>query len=236
MWAVILAAKITLCYIVWTRPSGRDPRGFTLFCTFSIVWYSTLLYCSYRLLGLAYSWIFWSGAYLTHVIVAAVAFSCYQQLFWPHGRMPRKFYQRAFTMMVSLLAVVLVLRFFFRSENDWMTALTTSYDQLAQVWICGCFWMLSLFSDWLGVPWHSRPYGVALGFTAMYSTGLITSSIRAHLSATAYSWHWSLWAVEMSVELAVVCLWIRYFMKPEREKATIGWRELAKLRNGLLQQ
>jgi hypothetical protein len=236
LWLLIFAAKNVLCVVVLKRPSERDPRFFSTYCIFAVVWQAALIYCSANLWGLAYSWIYWIGAYLSHIIVVAVAFSCYLKLFWPHGRMPQKFHRRAFMTMIFLLTVVVALRFAFRSENDWMTALTTSYDQLAQVWICGVFWMLSIFSDWLGIHWHSRPYGVALGFTAMYTTGLVTSSIRAHLPTTAYSGHWGLWTVEMIVELACLCLWIRYFRKPENAKVTISWHELVRLRSILLQR
>lgn len=227
-WLVIIAAKLILAVFVWTRPCHR--RNW-FFVAFVMAWAgrsSVLWALSYFNLAWPYSYVFYVGNGLLHGLAFASAYECFRQLFHPWKKLPRSFANAFIGFVVMITAAPAVMAAIFPAlvsqvEN---TAVQNTIDRTFAIWICGLFWLLSFASDWLCIPWHTRAFGIGLGFLFSYSVDLFLTTMRG-----LTSWHFGpyLWPIGFTVDLICSVLWIYYFLRKEPELIEPNPYELARI-------
>jgi hypothetical protein len=225
-WLVVIIAKTAVAILLWTRPWRNRSYFFTAFVTLSLARSVTLFAFSWMGWAEAYTWLYWIGSGVLHGLAFATAYDCFRQLFWPFRKLPQSF-AYALLMFTSLL-MVLVLFFhvaFPDSVGDLGANLLT-IDRTETWGICGLLWIISTASDWLGIPWRARPFGIFLGFLFTYSVDIFVSAVRGFT-------HWqmahALWPIGFVTELICLLIWAFYFTRKEPELTSPNPDQLAEI-------
>jgi hypothetical protein len=225
-WLVVIAAKIILLYFALTRTSHIRCQFFTIYLVCSVLRSVLLVGASWFLMGWTYTWILWFGSGVLHAFAFATAYHCFRYLFYPYYALPRSFLA-AFVMVLLALSigVMAISSFGIAPESSLMAELYAT-DRTLIWWICALYWMVSIGSDWFGMHWNTRLYGIGLGFLFMYTVDVFVSGMRGLVGGFVAR---ALWPIGLTAELITVCLWIYYFTRKEHGLVSPDVKDLDEL-------
>lgn len=227
-WLVIIAAKVFLAILVFVRPSHR--RNW-FFVAYIVAWASrslVLFVLSYLNLGWPYTYVHWVGGNLLHGLAFGAGYECFRQLFHPWRKLPRVFATGfiSFVIFVTFTSVFFAWQYPALVSTSALSANHNTIDRTLAIWVCGLFWLLSFASDWLRIPWHTRAYGVGVGFLFAYSVDLFITTVRGY---TAWQFGHLLWPIGLTVDLICAVLWTYYFLRKEPELIDPSPYEIAQI-------
>jgi len=229
VWLLIILLKgIVLTLVIRAR---RRSNFFLAYIIVSLLKSITLITLSYFDQGWPYTYVDWIGTGLLHGLAFATAYDCFRQLLpnsatWPFRKLPLSFAYALMVFVSMLTILVICMHVLFPGMTGDLGANLLRIDRTETWWICGLMWLISSASDWLGIPWRARPYGIFLGFLFTYSIDVFVTAIRAFT-------HWQLapvfWPIGFITELICLLIWAFYFTRKEPELTSPNPDQLAEI-------
>lgn len=165
LWALVIAAELALWVGAIRRRLASDFPAFVLLVGFVFVRSIMLAIINFQFsLGAYFYTYYWSTA-IESLLVALVGAEIFRLVFEPVSALPAHTISRMASVGIVIAAIAVAVATWSPSRDFGLTfsfvyRLRTAMD----VVICLSFWLLALYSRFLGLPWRSRLADIVSGF------------------------------------------------------------------------
>ena len=217
IWLLKIFVELWLVFVIFFRPCQLAHRYFGIILSFDVLTAIALFTASALNNAWAYHFVYWIAEPCLTVLVLIQAVISFGLVFGPYRTMPRNFFYHFFLAVgVCSLAIAAVF-IFVPSHRPFADAALFTVLQSYSFWLCGVFWLISIFADHYGLPCATRSYGIVIGYLIRYTTAVLWALAYAHLS-TFRSGGMAvtpMYTLQMISDLGVALVWMHYFCRIE---------------------
>lgn len=228
MWAIEILAKFYLLGLIAAKRYWKEVPVFTAYTFISLIWELSLAYIvAHGYYGSMHFWTYWYGQLVVTIVlfgvIAEILKSAFKTACSVFGT------QIKFLLRVSVLVLCVLAYFGFQIQSEpTLDEFVRRLDRASSLLLLATFGFTALISNYLGLVWKPRVYGVALGFLFYYGVSAFVTVLMAgfHFAVPALN------AISVFTFLLTEIIWISFFVfRPQRQ--TISKAEIEQLMQAL---
>jgi hypothetical protein len=165
LWALVIGAELTLWAGVIRRHVASDFPRFVLLVKFVSLQSVLLVLINFLLSYKVYFYTYYWGIGIESVLLVLVAAEIFRLVFEPVSALPPRTIA-SMAAVVLAIAIVAVTSAIWHPFKDFGPAASILYTgrTATDFVLCFCFWLLLLYSRFMGLPWRSRLANIVSGF------------------------------------------------------------------------
>jgi len=226
LWMMVIAAELVLFVGAIKRRLASDFPRFLWLLGF-ISFKSLLLVVINFVAGVwIYFYVYYFGVLAETVLLVLVASEIFRLLFEPVSELRPDALSRMAGVMIAIAAVALtVVTWHSPAGIPLLPAILYKGRSALETVICLAFWLLALYSRFLGLPWRSRMADIVSGFLFYLTLQSVTHAL--FIFPQLYS---TLSRLESALYLGGLCFWLAALRKQEPTFAPASQGQLLLLR------
>src|SRR5216683_5891019 len=227
LWMMVIVAELALFIGAVRRRLASDFPRFVWLLGFIL--FKSLLLAFINFAGgfWAYFYVFYFGAALESVLMVLVAAEIFRLLFEPVSALrPNALSRMAGAVIAIIAAAITVVTWQPAADAPLVSVVLYKSRTALETVICLSFWLLALYSRFLGLPWRSRMADIVSGFLFQ----LTLQSVTHALIWLTPKYHSAVSRANSLVYLGGLCFWFAALRKQEPTFAPASQGQLLLLR------
>ncbi|HWZ45805.1 MAG TPA: hypothetical protein VNW97_20190 [Candidatus Saccharimonadales bacterium] len=165
LWGLIIVGELTLFAGAIRRHLNADFPRFVLLLCFICVRSIVLVFVNFQSGFQIYFYTYYWGVGIEAVLLVLVASEIFQLVFEPVSALPGHVLSRMAGAVIGIAAmlVAVVISGPFRGSGP-ATPVLYGARMAVEAVLCSAFWLLALYSRFMGLPWQSRAADILSGF------------------------------------------------------------------------